>query len=278
MESLAARQDLVTEVYKLLHKDISPQDAADVVSSFSFLERDLDLLSVLLLSKEGLDNVSRGAMDTHLYLMHNARLKMVKHLLPAGDVILDLGGANAPLHHMGYPHDYSKIVLIDLPTEERHKDFQVVLDDSDGKVILRYEDMTDLKGIASSSVDLVWSGQSIEHVTPAQGRRMCEEAFRVLKPGGHFCLDTPNGSISSVHAATVGNPFIHPDHKIEYTPDQLRTLLVECGFQIEEEWGICEMPITRKTGIFSYDDFLLGGAITKNINDAYIQFFNCIKS
>ena len=115
MESLAARQDLVTEVYKLLHKDISPQDAADVVSSFSFLERDLDLLSVLLLSKEGLDNVSRGAMDTHLYLMHNARLKMVKHLLPAGDVILDLGGANAPLHHMGYPHDYSKIVLIDLP-------------------------------------------------------------------------------------------------------------------------------------------------------------------
>jgi hypothetical protein len=80
-----------------------------------------------------------------------------------------------------------------------------------------------------------------------------------------------------VHAATVGNQFIHPDHKIEYTPDQLRGLLVDTGFQIAEEWGICEMPMTIKTGVFSYDDFLLGGAITKNINDAYIQFFNCVK-
>lgn len=277
MDSWASRQELVSGVYRLLDKDVPPSEIEGVASSYSFLKRDLDVLSVLLLSKEGFDNVSQGAMDTHLYLMHNARLKMVKHLLPAGDVILDLGGANAPLHHMGYPHDYSKIVLIDLPTEERHKDFQVVLEDTGGRVILRYEDMTDLKGIESDSVDLVWSGQSIEHVTPAQGQRMCQEAYRVLRSGGRFCLDTPNGHISSVHAATVGNQFIHPDHKIEYTPDQLRGLLVDTGFRIAEEWGICEMPMTIKTGVFSYDDFLLGGAITKNINDAYIQFFNCVK-
>jgi len=144
MDSWASRQELVSGVYRLLDKDVPPSEIEGVASSYSFLKRDLDVLSVLLLSKEGFDNVSQGAMDTHLYLMHNARLKMVKHLLPAGDVILDLGGANAPLHHMGYPHDYSKIVLIDLPTEERHKDFQVVLEDTGGKVILRYEDMTDL--------------------------------------------------------------------------------------------------------------------------------------
>ncbi|WP_346832803.1 methyltransferase domain-containing protein [Pseudomonas abietaniphila] len=277
MDSWATRQGLVGDLYKLFKNKKSDSEIAEIVSSFSFLDRDIDLLTVLLLSKEGFDSVSQGTMDTHLYLMHNARLKMVKHLLPPGDIILDLGGANAPLHHMGYRHDYSKIVLIDLPTEERHKDFQVVLQDTGGKVVLRYEDMTDLKGIKSASVDLVWSGQSIEHVTPVQGQSMCREAFRVLKSGGRFCLDTPNGHISSIHAATVGNTFIHPDHKIEYTPDQLRGLLVETGFHIAEEWGICEMPMTKKTGVFSYDDFLLGGAITKNINDAYIQFFNCIK-
>ncbi len=277
MNAWATRQELIGGICRLFNKNLSSSDIEHVVSEHSFLKNDIDVASVLLLSKDGLDHTSKGVMDIHLYLIHNARLKMVRHLLPAGDSILDLGGANAPLHHMGYPHDYSKIVLIDLPTEERHKDFQVVLDDSDGKVFLRYEDMTDLKGIPSDSVDLVWSGQSIEHVTPEQGQRMCREAYRVLKSGGHFCLDTPNGNLSRIHAGTIGNHFIHPDHKIEYTPDQLRLLLQESGFTIAEEWGICEMPITRKTGNFSYDDFLVGGAITRNIDDAYIQFFNCAK-
>lgn len=277
MNAWETRHEMVGGIYKLLNKNASIADIDHVVSDHSFLKSDIDVASVLLLSKDGLERTSKGVMDIHLYLIHNARLKMVKHLLPAGDSILDLGGANAPLHHMGFPHAYSKIVLIDLPTEERHKDFQVALDEEGGKVFLRYEDMTDLKGIPSDSVDLVWSGQSIEHVTPEQGMRMCKEAYRVLKSGGRFCLDTPNGHVSRIHAATIGNHFIHPDHKIEYTPDQLRLLLLDTGFVIAEEWGICEMPITCKTGTFSYDDFLVGGAITKNIDGAYIQFFNCLK-
>ena len=172
MNAWETRHEMVGGIYKLLNKNASIADIDHVVSDHSFLKSDIDVASVLLLSKDGLEWTSKGVMDIHLYLIHNARLKMVKYLLPAGDSILDLGGANAPLHHMGFPHAYSKIVLIDLPTEERHKDFQVALD---------------------------------------------------------------------------------------------------------EEGGICEMPITCKTGTFSYDDFLIGGAITKNIDDAYIQFFNCLK-
>jgi predicted SAM-dependent methyltransferase len=137
--------------------------------------------------------------------------------------------------------------------------------------------MTNLNGIESGSVDLVWSGQSIEHVTEEQGIRMCSEALRVLKPGGRFCLDTPNRLITELHAATVGGGFVHPDHKIEYTPDHLRKILRDSGFDIKEEWGVCEMPLTAISRSFSYDDFVIGGAITKNINDAYIQFFHCEK-
>ena len=272
-----SRQKTVQNVYDLLGRKIDRANAGIVEKSFPAFKDQVDLAYAILLSKDGLDTLSPRASNLHLFLMHNARLKMVRHLLPAGDVILDLGGANAPLHRMGYRHHYSKIVLIDLPIEGRHKDFQVELDDGDGKVFLRYEDMTNLYGIESGSVDLVWSGQSIEHVTEEQGFRMCSEALRVLKPGGRFCLDTPNRLITELHAATVGGGFVHPDHKIEYTPDHLRRVLRDSGFDIKEEWGVCEMPLTAITRSFSYDDFVIGGAITKNINDAYIQFFHCEK-
>ena len=277
MAGWSLRQKTIRRTYQTLGKNLSRDTIRAVDQSLPPFENQFDLSCALLLSQEALAPMSDRAKELHLILMHNARLKMIRHLLPEAQVILDLGGANAPLHRMGYTHDYDKIVLIDLPTEERHKEFQVEIEDGDGKVFLRYEDMTDLKGIESDSVDLVWSGQSIEHVTPEQGMRMCREAFRVLRPGGHFCLDTPNGLVTKLHAATVGAPFVHPDHKIEYSPDQLRAVLTTAGFTIAQEWGVCEMPFTVKNKSFSYDDFMIGGAVSKNINDCYIQFFDGVK-
>lgn len=271
------RSQAIRNTYKLFGKNLNQTSVDALDKALPPFSQPLDLVCALMLTRDGLDAVSSRAIDLHLFIMHNARLKMIKHLLPPGDVILDLGGANAPLHEMGYPYEFSKVVLIDLPTEERHKDFQVELSGGDGKVFLRYEDMTDLKGIESNTVDLVWSGQSIEHVSPEQGKRMCEEAFRVLRPGGRFCLDTPNGLITRLHAATVGQQFVHPDHKIEYTPDQLRAVLTGAGFSIAQAWGVCEMPITARNQAFTYDDFIVGGAITRNINESYIQFFECVK-
>ena len=271
------RHEAIRTAYRLLGKELS-QEAVEVMDkSLAAYKSDFDLVCALLFSHEGLDVFMSRAIDLHLTFIHNARLKMVRRLIPAGDTILDLGGANAPLYDLGYPHSFSKMTLIDLPLEDRHQDFQVALRDTGGKVYVRYEDMTELKGIESGSVDLVWSGQSIEHVSPEKGANMCREAYRVLKPGGHFCLDTPNRLITELHAATVGGGFVHPDHKIEYTPAQLRQVLQEAGFTVAHEWGLCEMPLTAKSRVFNYDDFIVGGSISTNIDDCYIQFFDCVK-
>jgi len=42
--------------------------------------------------------------------------------------------------------------------------------------------MTSLEQFSDSSFDLVWSGQSIEHVEPCAAARMCREALRALRP------------------------------------------------------------------------------------------------
>jgi glycosyltransferase involved in cell wall biosynthesis/predicted SAM-dependent methyltransferase len=226
------------------------------------------------------EEIKKKALHEHLLLIHQARVQMVSTLLPQGDVILDLGGANCPLYKMGYPHKFEKLYLIDLPPEDRHDMYKEIVVDPNcdgGEVVLKYGDMTELDAFADESVDFVWSGQSIEHIPLEAGDKMCRAAFRVLKPGGAFCLDTPNRLVTEIHTRDVGGGFIHPEHCIEYKPEQLRVLLERTGFEIKQEFGICEMPNTRASGAFCYEDFLYGSQITKNIDNGYIQFFYCEK-
>lgn len=181
---------------------------------------------------------------------------------------------------MGYPHKFKKVYLIDLPPEDRCDMYKEIVIDPNcdsGEVVIKYADMTELDVFADSSVDFVWSGQSIEHVPLDAGRRMCQAAYRVLKPGGAFCLDTPNRLITKIHTHDVGGGFIHPEHYIEYEPAQLRELLEDAGFVIEKVLGICEMPTTSESHSFDYTDFLYGAQITDKVEQSYIQYFHCIK-
>ena len=137
--------------------------------------------------------------------------------------------------------------------------------------------MTELGGFPDESVDFVWSGQSIEHVSPENGIKMCQAAFRVLKSGGTFCLDTPNRWLTEIHTRGIGGGFIHPEHCIEYYPEHLKQVLEDAGFVVKNAYGICEMPNTFATGDFSYGDFMYGKQLTDEIDKAYIQYFHCIK-
>jgi len=238
----------------------------------------LKLAMQLVFSTEFTSRLLAHAIDAHLFLIHRARDLMVRRLLPSARSIIDLGGINAPLFRMGYAYPFERMVIVDLPADERHAMYRdLAFKAGNPGVSIHYCDMTDLRDFDDESFDLVWSGQSIEHVERAAAARMCREARRVLRPGGHFCLDTPNRGITEIHTRSVGGGFVHPDHKHEYRVGELRELLVASGFVIEAEKGICEMPNTRATGEFDYGDFVLGNPIANDPEDGYILFFHCTK-
>ena len=241
---------------------------------------DFALTVQLLYSGEFLAKLLGRSVEAHLFLMHRARQVMVRRLLPAAAAILDLGGINAPLFRMGYPHRFERMVIVDLPPDERHaayRDIKFAAPDGSGEVSIHYGDMTSLEHFPDASFDFVWSGQSIEHVDPAGARRMCEGALRVLRPGGSFCLDTPNRAVTEIHTRASGGGMVHPDHKKEYRAAELRALLLEAGFSVHFECGICEMRNTRDTGSFDYQDFVLGNYITPDPEDGYILYFHGLK-
>ena len=235
------------------------------------------LVDAALQSKKLFEELAPCIGESYRSILHFARQIIIKKFLPPAEIVLDLGGANSPLHRMGYPHNFKKLTIIDLPVKERDEKYQVKLLEENGNVVIRYHDMTDLDGIENESVDLVWAGQSIEHVDQNLGQKMCRAAYRVLKKGGNFCLDTPNRLVTKLHTALTGGGFTSNDHLLEYTPEELRKTLKGSGFEIINELGICEMPLTVATQSFHFGDFLIGGLITRNIGDAYYQYFHCKK-
>jgi hypothetical protein len=217
--------------------------------------------------------------------LHRSRLQLVRQL-PKADIIVDLGGSCADrsegaLVVMGYPHRFKSLTIVEPPREERHSiytnhcgDYHEVVQTRLGPVQYRFTSMTDLSAIAPESVDLVYSGESIEHVTRQEARMTLEQVARILKPGGLFCLDTPNRSVTKLQCPTE---YINPDHKYEYTHDELSTMLNRCGFAIREAKGLCLAEESVRTGSFIPDECIRNEGIFNNVAACYLLYYRCQK-
>ena len=65
--------------------------------------------------------------------------------------------------------------------------------------------------VGNASCDLVFSGQNLEHLWPDEVSGFLLEAARVLRPGGHLVVDSPNRLL------TAPLNWSHPEHTIELT-------------------------------------------------------------
>jgi len=192
--------------------------------------------------------------------LHALRCGLVRQLPPA-EVIVDLGGASglAPegaLLGMGYPHAPREITIIDLPAATRTAPGQTPDPAREPaqwtvygatRVRYRHQSMTDLHGVEDASADLVWAGESLEHISLAEARQTLGEVWRILRPGGRFCLDTPNRALTRLQSP---HTLIHPGHQVEYTAPQLRQLLVAAGFAEVTVQGLGPMPWSARLRVF----------------------------
>ncbi|HXY28085.1 MAG TPA: methyltransferase domain-containing protein [Acidimicrobiales bacterium] len=194
-----------------------------------------------------------------LLSMHVSRSEFVAGL-PRAARILDLGGTHQGMPdgafvHLGYPYAFERLVVVDLPVEERDALYQggssgePVVSEL-GPVEFAFHSMVDLGRYADGSFDLVYSGQSIEHVSEADGDAVVHEACRVLAPGGWFCLDTPNGPVWRLRSQELMNP----DHEIEYGARQLVAKLERGGFVVTECKGLNLMQHGVAHGVFDEDE------------------------
>lgn len=86
----------------------------------------------------------------------------------------------------------------------------------------------DMRDVATNSVDLVFAGQTVEHLWHEELAGFFIESARVLKSGGRLLFDSPNRVISN---ALKWN---HPEHTIELTPDDAKQLARLAGFDVQK--------------------------------------------
>jgi SAM-dependent methyltransferase len=179
---------------------------------------------------------------------------------------------------MGYPYKFQEIVIVDLPSEDRHELYQdgqtqTTVDVAGGKVSYRYHSMTDLSSYPSASFDMVYSGESIEHITRAEAELVLAEARRVLRPGGVLALDTPNANLTRLQQ----DAFIDPDHKYEYRHKEMAAMLRGNGFVIERAMGINYGGDSVARRVFDPTELATKRGIFDDIENCYLLAYVCRK-
>jgi SAM-dependent methyltransferase len=243
----------------------------------------LDMLRGILNSQEF--QQSYGSTMSPMESLHRARILLFQQCLPPADFILDLGGAahdnpEGALRAMGYPYRPREIHIVDLPPDDRiggaqrAEGQQIVMTEDGVQIRYVYSSMSELGEFGNASIDLIVSGESIEHISEAEADIVCHEAFRILKEGGHFCLDTPNGALTRLQSPDT---MIHPEHQKEYLVHEIREKLITAGFQIVDAKGICPMPQSLQRKEFSYKELGQGPRLSDKPEEGYLFFFNAVK-
>lgn len=175
--------------------------------------------------------------------LHRSRCAFMRSL-PEAKRILDLGGTDLTHEYgamvtMGYPYPFDELVIVDLPPDDRHPIYnrgetRSEVQSPNGTVRYAYHSMADLSRYADASFDLVYSGQTIEHVPLELADTILSEARRVLRPGGHLALDTPNARLTRLQQ----DEMIDPDHKYEYTVAEIEAKVRAAGFEIVDRKGL----------------------------------------
>jgi SAM-dependent methyltransferase len=278
LAGLSAPQALAAVYEILLHREPDP---AGVASYLPGLEdgsiSPTQLAEWIVASGEWWTGVTFTELGPSL---HTSRSLFVRSL-PAARRILDLGGtalgsAQGAMVLMGYPYPFDELVVVDLPQDDRNDLYKEdhdrhVVDTGLGPVHYHYHSMTDLSAYPDASFDLVYSGQSIEHVPVADADKVLTEVARVLRPGGHLALDTPNARVCRLQQAE----FIDPDHDHEYTHGEMVDKLTVNGFEILEAKGLNHAGRSLAAGAFSTEEVATNRGLFADIESCYLLSYLC---
>jgi SAM-dependent methyltransferase len=165
----------------------------------------------------------------YLAALHEARTVCLGDMPPGARTVLSVGAGG------GWYFDWFARAYGDV---ERHIAVEAFFprpDELPENVEWLAADLAGPDGVASvdsDSVDLVFSGQNIEHLWPEQVVALLAESNRVLRPGGWLVVDSPNRNLTEAYRWTM------EEHTVELAPGEASRLLELAGFEVVTMKGL----------------------------------------
>ena len=159
--------------------------------------------------------------------LHELRVEQLQRL-PADASIVLHGGAASSWYFTWFEQHFPGTV-------ERHigvEAFQQRPADLPGNVEWLPRTLGDMAPVADGSVDLVFAGQVVEHLWPGDVAGFLLESHRVLASGGILALDSPNRRVTEA----IG--WLHPQHTVEFSVDEIVELVTLAGFDVSDVRGV----------------------------------------
>lgn len=160
------------------------------------------------------------------HLLHELRTIELRELPATGKVLLSAGCAGA------WYFDWLDRAAGPF---ERHIGVELYSPRPDGladNVTWITESASRMPAVADASVDVVFSGQNIEHLWIDDMVGFLLEARRVLRPDGWLVVDSPN------RLATEALGWVHPEHTVEFTAAEAHELFALAGFRVVTTRGL----------------------------------------
>ncbi len=260
----------------LLRRDIDASGLAtwrEVIASGKFREQ--SVIDTLLQSDE---YMTRFGVDL-LTIVHRSRQAWIK-TVPAAARILDIGGSSAnnpqgALIELGYPHRPNCLHILDLPPDKQYwgkptYDQSVPHRFDWGEVRFFHgsaEAVWDVLDLQGQRYDMVFLGQAIEHVWPSALPRMLAWIREHLQPDGRLVFDTPNRALTRIQCP---DSLTDPDHKYEYTPDELADVVVKAGFEIVKTSGMLHLPVQAESGKYDPLEYANAPLLSPDANACFL--------
>jgi SAM-dependent methyltransferase len=162
---------------------------------------------------------SRPVGDFNVFL-HELRSRELERLPPGARTVLH-GGCAGSWYFEWFEERYPSTVDRHIGVEA----FAPRPNELGSKVEWLERSLGDLGPVRNAEVDLVFAGQVIEHLWPEEIVGFLLESHRVLRPGGVLAVDSPNRRVTTA----IG--WEHPEHTVEFRPDEILELFQVAGFE-----------------------------------------------
>ena len=197
----------------------------------------------------------------HNMMIHEARGALLRSMPPGAKRLLSAGCSGA------WYFDWVSRCYGDVPEHLGIEYYMARPDDLPRNVTWIANTASDMSDVASASCDLVFSGQNIEHLWPAEVVAFLAEAARVLHGGGHLVIDSPNRDITAAMNYTMA------EHTVELSVEEIQRAVTLAGFDVTKTVGIwlCRDPRTGRVLPFDSNQSDADWSITERLTAAHDQ-------